>query len=55
MMKEAKYERKGHVIKNLEDGTVVDCKSNNKAKKTSHELQMVEDGALGRGSVRVAV
>lgn len=54
MMETAKYERKGQVIKNLEDGTVLDCKSVNKAKKTSRELQVVEDGALGRGSLRVA-
>lgn len=52
MLKEAKYERKGKVIKNLEAKSQKDYESINQAKRHSRELQMSEDGALGRGSLR---
>ena len=53
-MKEAKFERNRHTIRNLETGECVQHKSVNKAKKWSHKKQMELDKKLGLGSVRLA-
>jgi len=47
-----KFERNGHTIKNLATGERKPYPSINAAKRRSHEIQMGEDGALGRGSLR---
>lgn len=57
-MSETKFQRKGSVIIDLrmdksDPQRAVDYKSINKAKRKSFEIQMQEDGALGRGSVMV--
>ena len=52
-MKEAKYVRCGRVIRNMAEGKDTAFDSITLAKRESRRLQMQEDGALGRGSVRV--
>lgn len=49
---EAKYERKGKTIKNIETGEVETFSSINKAKRRSRELQL-SNGGLGCGSLIV--
>lgn len=54
-MKPAQYERNGHTIKDLSPGGKrKSFKAINEAKRESRELQMDIDGALGRGTVRLA-
>lgn len=50
---ETKYIRKGKTIKNLQDNTSETFDYVNEAKVKSREIQMSEDGALGRGSLMV--
>lgn len=53
-MKQAKYVRKGAKIFSVEKGGKdMTFASITKAKAESRRLQMEEDGALGRGSLRV--
>ena len=47
------YVRKGKTITHKPTGESTTHKSINAAKRASRQLQMEEDGALGRGSVRV--
>lgn len=51
MMKNQIYIRKGMIIKGSAGYKTFD--SINKAKKESHAIQMKEDGALGRGCLKV--
>ena len=53
-MKEAKFERLHHTIKDLETGHRQPLKTVNQAKKWSRKKQIELDGAMGRGSVRLA-
>jgi hypothetical protein len=53
-MKIAKWERNHHTIKPLPNGARKPYKSVNEAKRRSRGLQLASDGALGRGSVRLA-
>lgn len=53
-MKKAKYFRNGNKINTIATGEVVTYDSITKAKRASRELQMAEDGALGRGSLFVS-
>lgn len=53
-MKEAQFERTGHVIRDNETGKREVFKSVNKAKQWSRKKQLELDGALGRGSVQRA-
>lgn len=53
-MKEAKYGRTRHIIEDVETGARKEYKSINEAKRASRKHQLDHDGALGRGSVRVA-
>lgn len=53
-MKEVKFERTGHTVRDNETGQREVFKSINKAKQWSRSKQMELDKALGRGSVRVA-
>ena len=46
-----KYSRKGNKIKNIETGDVEVFKGTNAAKRKSRQLQISEDGAIGRGSL----
>jgi len=52
-MKEAKFIRKGRVITNVETGDSKHYEFINEAKRESHNIQLSEDGALGRGSLVV--
>ena len=54
-MKEPIYFRKGHIIKDASRTVVFEGKqkSINAAKRESRRLQLKEDGALGRGSLKV--
>lgn len=52
-MKEKKYVRKDNVITTVETKKQAHFKSIALAKKESRRLQLEEDGALGRGSVRL--
>ena len=53
-MKEAKFVRQGKTIISFENGgSSQTFASITKAKAESRRLQMQEDGALGRGSLRV--
>jgi len=52
-MNEAKFERNGYTIKDLETGKRKPYDSINLAKKESRKKQMSLDEALGRGSVRI--
>jgi len=51
-LKEPKYGRKDRMIEDVETGQIKQFDSINKAKKESVKLQLSNDGALGRGSVR---
>ncbi len=53
-MKETKFERNNHTIKDLETGKREVFKSANKAKWWSRKKQMELDGGLGLGSVQIA-
>lgn len=50
-MSATKFIRKGRVITNIETGAEERFEFINEAKRKSRELQMSEDGALGRGSL----
>ena len=52
-MKQAKWQRIGATIIDLVNGGHTSFDSITKAKAESRRLQMQEDGALGRGSLRV--
>lgn len=56
-MKEAKYFRKDHVIRDIGGDTVFEGKTNgvrsiNAAKRESRRLQIEADGCLGLGTLR---
>lgn len=53
-MKDAKFERQAHTIKDLSTGERKPFKSINQAKKWSRDFQKKEDGGLGLGSLRLA-
>lgn len=53
-MKQQKYIRKDRVVTNLGTAEVTRFEFINEAKRHSRELQVSEDGALGRGTLRVA-
>ncbi len=52
-MKDTTHVRKGKEIRAAAPDGAVMYKSMNQAKKASRKLQMEQDGALGRGTVRV--
>lgn len=52
-MVNAKYVRKKATINNLSEGSAEVFKSINAAKRQSAKLQQAEDGALGRGILKV--
>ena len=53
-MKPVQYTRKNHHMKNMQTGKIKHFKHINEAKRASRRIQMTEDGALGRGTVRRA-
>lgn len=50
-MKDTKYIRRNNIITEISTGMIQQFKSINQAKKASFDVQMKNDGALGRGSV----
>jgi len=56
-MKKPKFIRKGRIITTLgktkAENTHKAHRFENEAKRASHRLQMLNDGALGRGTVKV--
>ncbi len=52
-MKPATHIRKGREIRSAEPGDAMMHPSINKAKRASRKIQMKQDGALGRGSVKI--
>ena len=53
-MKDAKFERHHHTIKDLETGDRKPYPTVNQAKRVSRKIQLEMDGGLGRGAVRLA-
>lgn len=53
-MSECKFTRKGKTIINLKTGEVKAFDSINQAKRESRKTQMEADGAIGRGTLRLA-
>lgn len=53
-MKPVQYIRENHRVTNVDTGVVETFKHINGAKRRSRALQMTEDRALGRGTVRRA-
>ena len=51
-LKTAKFGRKAHMLEEVATGKMTEFKSINAAKRESVKLQLANDGALGRGSVR---
>lgn len=49
------YIRKKHIIKEVESKIIHKFDSISLAKKASHKMQITEDGALGRGSLKVVM